>query len=181
VTITLNPAGVAPAEAWLSGHFGFSVRLVFNPQLGFPDDTDAPGPTVISTASLEEVANWTGISVESCRLRFRANVELEGCPAFWEDRLYGANPGAEVSFNIGAVRVRGSNPCQRCIVPTRDAQTGLQTPGFQKVFAEKRAATLPDWAAHERFNHFYRLAVNTRIGVSEAGKMISVNDLCDAT
>jgi uncharacterized protein YcbX len=46
---------------------------------------------------------------------------------------------------------------------------------------EKRAATLPDWAARERFNHYYRLAVNTRIGVSETGKMISVNDCYSIT
>lgn len=181
VTAALNPSDMVPLEAWLSAYFGFGVRLTFNPQTGFPDDTDAPGPTVISTASLEEVAKWTGLSVESCRLRFRANVELEGCQAFWEDRLYGANPGAEATFNIGGVRVRGTNPCQRCIVPTRDAQTGARTEGFQKVFMEKRAATLPDWAARERFNHYYRLAVNTRIGVSESGKMISVNDCCSVT
>lgn len=181
ITFALNPSAIAPAETWLSQYFGFAVRLDYNSKLGFPDDTDAPGPTVISTATLEEVSRWTGVSVESCRLRFRANLELGDVPAFWEDRLYGSGLGAEASFNIGAVSIRGTNPCQRCIVPTRDGQTGQPTPGFQKTFMERRAATLPDWAARDRFNHFYRLAVNTRLKPSEVGKSIAVNDVCVLT
>lgn len=181
LTFALNPSGIAPAEAWLSQYFGFAVRLDHNSKLGFPDDTDAPGPTVISTATLEEVSRWTRVSVDSCRLRFRANLELADVPAFWEDRLFGSGPGAEASFYIGAAQIRGTNPCQRCIVPTRDGLTGQPTPGFQKTFMERRKATLPVWAASDRFNHYYRLAVNTRIGVGEVGKIISVNDVCEAT
>src|SRR5688572_3286129 len=45
-------------ESWLSEVFGQSVRLLENAYGGFPDDTEAPGPTVISTATLETVASW---------------------------------------------------------------------------------------------------------------------------
>jgi hypothetical protein len=30
------------------------------------------------------------------------------------------------------------------------------------VFADQREASLPEFAARDRFDHFYRLAVNTR-------------------
>jgi hypothetical protein len=47
---------------------------------------------------------------------------------------------------------------------------------FQRLFAEKRQATLHAWAARSRFNHFDRLSVNTRIPASEAGKVILAGD-----
>ncbi|MCA1685537.1 MAG: MOSC domain-containing protein, partial [Planctomycetia bacterium] len=34
--------------------------------------------------------------------------------------------------------------------------------GFSKRFSGHREATLPPWATAARFDHFYRLAVNTR-------------------
>ena len=41
--------------------------------------------------------------------------------------------------------------------------------GFSKTFAERRQATLPAWAEPARFNHYYRLAVNTC--TIEAGRL----------
>ena len=60
------------------------------------------------------------------------------------------------------VVLEGINPCQRCIVPTRDSRTGEPSPDFAQIFRARRAETLPPWANRARFNHFYRLAVNTR-------------------
>ena len=48
--------------------------------------------------------------------------------------------------------------------------------GFQKRFAELRQAQMPALARTEPFTHYYRLAVNTRIPTSEAGKVIHVGD-----
>jgi len=141
-------------EAWLSDYFQQPVTLASNLSTGFPDDTEAAGPTVISTATLEAVASWyPGISVEEVRRRFRTNLELGGVPAFWEDRLFSAE-GTPVPFTIGDVVLEGVNPCQRCVVPTRSADTGQATSHFQKVFLQKRAATLPEWTHPGRFNHF---------------------------
>ena len=42
-------------------------------------------------------------------------------------------------------------------------------PTFQKTFAENRREGLPPWAAASRFDHFYRLAVNTRPSDSGTG------------
>lgn len=163
-------------EAWLSNYFGFAVKLIQNSLTGFPDDTDASGPTVISTGTLEEVASWfPGVSVEQMRLRLRANLEIGGVPAFWEDRLF-AKAGEFVQFQVGEVLFTGVNPCQRCVVITRDAITGEADSNFQKNFVAKRKETLPYGVELSRFNHFYRLSVNTRVPESEAGKVLQVGD-----
>lgn len=161
-------------EAWLSNYFQQPVTLQENRDLGFPDDTDAAGPTVISTATLETVAAWYGLTLEETRRRFRTNLEIDGVPAFWEDQLFGPNTDP-VRFAIGTVVLQGVNPCQRCIVPTRDTLTGTATDRFQKTFAQQRAMTLPDWTHRSRFNHFYRLAVNTNI-VGQGGQVLKVGD-----
>ena len=163
-------------EAWLARGFGQPVSFRRNPSGGFPDDQNAPGPTVISTATLEEVASWfPGLSVDSARVRFRANLEIGGVPPFWEDRLFGP-PEAVVPFTIGGVTFHGVNLCQRCVVPPRDPKTGEAIPDFSPVFRQRREATLPAWADRSRFNHFYRLAVNTRVPDGQAGMVLRVGD-----
>lgn len=161
-------------QSWLSEYFGQPVRVVENELIGFPDDTESPGPTVVSSATLATVAGWfPGVSVEETRARFRANLEIGGVEPFWEDRLYGAE-GESVRFQVGEVLFEGTNPCQRCAVPPRDPLTGENRPaGFAKQFGEKRRETLPAWAAADRFDHYYRLTVNTRLAAGE-GKVIAV-------
>ena len=163
-------------EAPLSDYFGFPVKLEQNSKTGFPDDTNASGPTIISTATLETVASWyRGVSVDDMRSRMRANIEIGGVPPFWEDQLF-ARTGSSVRFQIGEVIFEGINPCARCIVPTRDAITAQAYPNFQKIFVTKRKETLPDWVESSRFNHFFRLSVNTKVPASEAGKVLRQGD-----
>lgn len=163
-------------EEWLSEYFGFPVKLIHNAEMGFPDDTNSPGPTVISTATLETVASWfPGLAVDSLRKRMRTTLEIADVEPFWEDQLY-AQTGTFVPFQIGMVNFMGVNPCQRCIVPTRDQETGEAYPEFQKIFSDQRQQTLPDWVDTSRFNHFYRLAINTRLTPLESRKMLRVGD-----
>lgn len=163
-------------QAWLSDYFGFPVTLQQNSVLGFPDDTNAPGPTIISTATIETIASWfPGISVDQMRIRLRANLEIGGVPPFWEERLFTV-ASSSVSFQIGEVRFEGINPCQRCVVPTRDPFTAEAYPNFQKTFVAKRKETLPPWVESSRFNHFFRLSVNTKVPASEAGKVLRQGD-----
>ena len=170
------PKNQAALERLLSGYFDQPITLDRNAEAGFPDDTNAPGPTIISTATLETVASWyPGMTLDECRRRFRANLEIDGVPAFWEDRLFG-EAGEVVPFYIGDVLIEGVNPCQRCIVPTRDTQTAESTNEFAQIFRARREETLPGWANRSRFNHFYRLAINTCIPVSEAGKTLRLGD-----
>jgi len=165
-------------EGWFSDFFSLKVKLQENLFMGFPDDLKSTGPTVVSTATLAEVVSWfksKSIDLDQIRRRFRANLEIEDAPPFWEDHLF-TEPGNILSFRIGDVQFEGTYPCQRCPVPTRDAFTGEAYPNFQKIFVEKRKETLPDWATESQFTHFYRLSVNTRIPASEAGKILKVGD-----
>lgn len=147
---------------WLSQFFRMPVRIEQRKHGGFPDDEAAAGPTIVTTATLQAVAEWfPGLEVDEVRRRFRANLELAGSESFSEDRLF-ASQGKVVDIEIGTAMLVGTNPCQRCVVPTRSSQTGEPWPAFQKIFAEKRKASLPVWTDCTSFNHFYRLAVNTR-------------------
>lgn len=179
------PGSYEAAAEWFSVYFEQQI-IVRYAREGFPDDTLAHGPTIISTASLQAVCDWfPGMNLESARQRFRTTLEIDGdrahasngkLPAFWEDRLFAAEEAGTVRFRIGEVRFEGSNPCARCPVPARDPQTAADITGFQKRFTEMRAAQLPPWAPATRFDHYYRLATNTRVASAEAGKLLRVGD-----
>ena len=96
--------------------------------------------------------------------------------AFWEDQLFGEDERSVVRFRIGEVQFEGSNPCARCPVPARDPQTGADLAGFQKRFSELRREHLPRWSPAARFDHFYRLATNTRVASTEAGKTLRLGE-----
>jgi uncharacterized protein YcbX len=141
--------------------------------MGFPDDTTSPGPTIISTATLASIASWyPDLDVAEIRRRLRTNIELDGVQAFEEDQLF-----AQDSFQLGQVKILGINPCQRCVVPTRDSFTGLPNKQFQKVFSHQRSITLPVWTKLSLFNHFYQVAVNTKILETEVGKFLHKGDI----
>jgi uncharacterized protein len=162
---------------WLSDFFGFPVSLIENAIVGFPDDLAAYGPTIISTATLLAICEWfPDLDLAEARRRFRTNLELSDVPAFWEDRLF-ASPDTIVNFQVGNVQFQGINPCQRCIVPTRNSLTGNITAKFQQTFNQHRQQTVSAGINRSRFNHFYRLAVNTQIPYDQAGKSLNVDDL----
>ena len=172
---------------WLSEVFGVSVLLLERADGGFPDDRDAAGPTLISTATLAEVAGWFRFDVHECRRRFRANLEIGGCEAFWEDAFasparpelqppisavsaelpvdpYADLPPPEpLAFAIGAARFRATNVCRRCVVPGRDSRTGFVTEQFRDVFEAWRTQTLPRDVDASAWNRVYRLAINTLV------------------
>jgi uncharacterized protein len=172
----------AQMAAWFSDFFGFGVNLIEEQNGGFPDDLASPAATVISTATLEVINSWfPELSLSEIRSRFRTNLEIDALeidevPAFWEDRLFGKSDRL-IPFQIGTVKFLGVNPCQRCPVPGRDSNTGIPTPDFQKTFGQQRQATFPDWGERSRFNHFYRLAVNTRIATDNQGDALHYGDL----
>ena len=171
--VTLSREGLAearfvlPDEAgrageWLSEAIGRKCLLIENLAVGFPDDADAAGPTLVSTTSLERVAAWFELELDEVRRRFRANLEIDAAEPFWEDRLVATETGA-IPFAIGSVWFRGRTPCARCVVPSRDSASGDVISGFAKTFSTHRQAELPSWAPTEAFNHFYRLTLNTSL------------------
>ena len=156
--------------AWFSGRLNEPVEWREDAAAGFPDDTEAAGPTLVSEASIHTVADWFALDAEQVRRRFRVNIEISGLPAFGEDRWYGS------AVRIGGgVTVNAVNPCARCVVPSRDSLTGAQDAGFQRRFAELRKQHLPAWAKTAAFDHYYRFSVNTRIAAA-AGQIIRVGD-----
>lgn len=166
----------APLEKWLAGFFGFAIEFRHEPEKGFPDDREAFGPTIVSEGSLRTVQGWfPELTLQSVRRRFRANLELLDETPFCEDGLFGA-PGELKPFQIGSVNFLGHNPCQRCVVPTRDPDNAQPLSEFQKKFMQQRKDSLPSWANAQRFNHFYRFAVNTSVASSEAGKELRAGD-----
>ncbi len=168
--------GQEAIDRWLSGHFPTDVSLVRNETGGFPDDTHNHGPTVISTGTIRAVAGWyDGIGPESVRRRFRANIEIGGVEPFWEDRLI-ADEGRVIRFRIGDVLIDGVNPCARCVVPSRDPDTGEEYPEFRQIFIENRERTAPPWLNSNRFDHAFRLMVNTRVPDAGRGETIAVGD-----
>ena len=184
-------AGDAALEAWCSDYFGFPVTLDENTDTGFPDDLESPGPTLIGTPTLQVVAGWfDGVDLAEARRRFRANLEIDSlanddavsgdCPPFWEDRLFAADAAPDaretVTFHIGDATFEGVNPCARCVVPSRDSQTGDVSPRFAVEFARRRRDSLPAWAEPTAFDHFYRLSVNTRASAA-LGRTLRVGDV----
>jgi len=187
------PGGVEDAAEWFSVYFEQQILVRHAPE-GFPDDTIANGPTIISTASLQTVCGWfPGLTLDAARRRFRTTLEIDVAaktasattamsaevqlPAFWEDQLFGEDERSVVRFRIGEINFEGSNPCARCPVPARDPQTGADLVGFQKRFSDLRRETLPPWAPAARFDHFYRLATNTRVASTETGKLLHLGDM----
>jgi uncharacterized protein len=162
---------------WLSDFLGFSVSLIENALIGFPDDLVAFGPTIISTATLELVCTWfPDLDLPEIRRRLRTNLEISGVPALWEDQLFG-NIGELINFHLGDIQFYGTNPCQRCIVPTRNSLTGNPLSNFQQIFSQQRQQSLPPTVNRSRFNHFYKLAINTQIDLADAGKLLITGDL----
>ena len=164
-------AGRKRAETWFGEFFGVELGLHRDESLGFVDRREM-GPSVVSTATLAEVASWfEELTVDSVRRRLRANVEVSGVPAFWEDRFVGENAPA---FETDGVRFEGVTPCGRCVVPERDPDTGEPTPDFRERFVEKRTETFPEWADEAAFDHYYTLMVITSIPEFDRGENIAV-------
>ncbi len=161
---------------WFTARLGQPVTLQRNRRKGFPDDKTASGPTVVGRATIETVADWFALDPQEVRRRFRANLELDGLAPFEEDRLF-ATKDRPLRFRIGDVEFQGVNPCARCSVPSRDSLSGaIRDPQFAQRFAELRRRSLPDGVERAAFDHYYRLAVNTRIAAGQEGKLLSLGD-----
>ncbi len=163
-------------QDYLSDHFGEQIFLMQNKSGRFLDIPDKAVVTLLSTASLEEVSTWyPNMLIEETRKRFRASLEIEGVHAFWEDKLF-SEPGKRVEFKIGDVKLFGESPRERCVVPTRNPDTGEVIHAFPKTFAKKRASTLPEFSKLEAHGHYYFLTVDCSIPSSEIGKEIEIGN-----
>lgn len=128
-TVAASDAGEG-AAAWLSAALGRPCRLVHmaepatarpvDPAFSEPSDrvSFADGFPVLltNTASLDDLNGRLGLPVGMDR--FRANVVVEGAPAWAEDGW--------TRLRIGGVAFLGAKDCARCAVPTVDQDTGVR-------------------------------------------------------
>ena len=180
----LQPGREGPS-GWLAEAIGLDILLQERLDGGFPDDREAAGPTLVATATLVEVGRWFAFGLEEVRRRFRVNLEVAGCPMFWEDTLasparsdpgpslldlppdVAADPYASLpppeprAFAVGTVRFRATNVCRRCPVPSRDSHTGAVTAFFREAFEARRSHGLRPDVDVTGWGHYYRLAINT--------------------
>jgi uncharacterized protein len=141
---TALPAG-AMADEWLSGHLGTAVRLVWQPDPraravnpahgGLPGESlslaDAGPLLLTSEASLARLDEWTGSQTPALdMLRFRPNVVVDGHEPFAEDEW----PFVE----LGDVRFRVAEVCDRCVVTTIDPTTIARGPEPIRTLSKHR-------------------------------------------
>ena len=62
-----------------------------------------------------------------------------------------------------------------CPVPSRDPQRARHR-RLPEAFQRPTPRNSAPWAAATRFDHFYRLAVNTRVAPAETGKPLRIGD-----
>ncbi|MEG4497118.1 MOSC N-terminal beta barrel domain-containing protein [Microcoleus sp. F10-C6] len=163
-------------ESWLSNYFGFPVKLIENLLTGFPDDSAAPGPSIISTDTIAEVASWfPRVCVNEMRHSLRANIEIGDVPAFWEDRLF---PQADeiVRFKIGKVIFEGINLGQPCLLSTQNYAAKEAYPNLKNIIAAKQNEIMSKFVKKSHLIQFDRLIVNTRVPPQSAEKIVHIGD-----
>ena len=167
------PAERERASSWFSDFFDGAFTLERDDDRGFVDRPNM-GPSVVSTATLEAVASWfDDLTVGSVRRRLRANVEVSGVPAFWEDRFVGDDAPR---FEVGGVRFDGITPCGRCVVPSRDPDTGEALPEFRERFVERRRETFPEFADPAAFDHLFAVMILARVPGASDRPTLRVGD-----
>jgi uncharacterized protein YcbX len=161
------------ASEWFSDFVGEPVELRRKEPPSFIDRPKL-GPSVVSTGTLEEIASWfDDMTVEGVRIRLRPNIEVGDVPAFWEDRFLGEDPSG---FEVDGTRFEGAEACARCVVPSRDPDTGEPIDDFQQRFAEYREETFPEWAPREEFEHFFTVMLITSVPEFSRGETVAVGD-----
>jgi hypothetical protein len=182
-TFPLRPGPDGPCR-WMSEVLGREVFLEERPGGGFPDDADAPGPTVAATASLERVGEWFGLGLDDVRRRLAIGLEIEGCDAFWEDSLVApaparplpglamvagmtADPWGELPppvplvFLAGTARYAAVSVRPLGVEAARDPATGIERDGFREIFEAWRRRRMRRDVDPAAWDGLFRLGATT--------------------
>ena len=118
--LTLHARPVAgPFDAALSAHAGRPLRLVAAPpERSGVDRGDDGAVTLLSRGSLERLQQESGTDEPVDHRRFRMSFGIDGVPAHAEDRWRGR------TVRLGEALVEVSGNVGRCVVTTRNADTG---------------------------------------------------------
>jgi uncharacterized protein YcbX len=146
--------------AWadrLSALAGIPVRLVLVDRPGRMQGRPA---TIVSTASLRKLAEEAGVEVDP--RRFRMLFHVDGCAPHEEDEWLGAH------VRIGGAVVRVVERVERCVVTTRDPETG-----------ERDLDTLALLKRYRRSIDFGVRAAVVEPGVVHVGDVVDVVDVVE--
>jgi uncharacterized protein YcbX len=107
-----------PFAAAVSEHVGEELRLVV-PADGSPvvDRGELGAVTLMGVDSLRSLAGLAGVELDP--RRFRMSIEIDGAGAFAEDGWLGRE------IHIGEATIRPRGHVGRCIVTSRDPETGV--------------------------------------------------------
>lgn len=174
-TFELNENNAQLIE-YLQDFFELKLTLVKSNTGELLDVPKNSSATIVSQQTYSSLlSEFPNSDLEDLRLRFRANIELVGTEAFWEDQLFKTeNKGVE--FKIGDVTMIGTAPRDRCNVPPRDPHTGETDKTFVKRMMNYREQHLPSYSTLKTFDNMYCLCTDVYIPASEQGKRISVGD-----
>ena len=124
-----------PWSKALSRYTGRDIRLLRVDRTG--DGNDVGTVTLVSTASVEELARQGEAGEALDPARFRMTLEIDGCAPHEEDGW----GGREV--RVGEAIIRVGEPVPRCVVTTQDPNTGLRDFPTLSVIKRYRGVT-PD-------------------------------------
>lgn len=154
------------AANWISEILGQSARVAlwkpnarhsgkYNLDTSF---ADAAPLLIASEASMKQGCEWGGVPYDA--RRFRPNIVIDGIEAFEEDSW--------TTFRIGNVDFEMLDTCVRCILTTRDPDTGIAHPDKQpmKVLSQK----------HSNDAGQPLMGMNARIVTNPAEAVINVGD-----
>lgn len=121
------------AAVWLSEILGQTARIAlwkpnarrsgkYNLETSFADEAPI---LIASEASMKQGCNWGGIPYDT--RRFRPNIVIDGIEAFAEESWK--------EIQIGDVKFEVLDICVRCILTTRDPDTGIAHPEKQPMKA----------------------------------------------
>lgn len=126
-------AVVGPWAEAISSYLGRPVLLVRPNTPGAAND--AAPVTLVSTASVDELARQAGRAEPVDGRRFRILVELEGCEPHEEDSWEGRR------LRIGQAVLEVGGPIPRCVVTTLHPEVGVKDFDTLKVIAAYRGVT----------------------------------------
>ena len=87
------------------------------------------------------------------------------------DYLPVAEPKA---FVIGEIVFRAAGVCRRCVVPSRDTQSGKQTHLFRDAFEARRFRGLRHDVDVREWQDYYRLGLNTSVLQASPDNQIAI-------
>ncbi len=110
----------------------------------------------------------------ACPVASNNGMEVHAAEFFEPEYL----PGDPRRFRIGTVLFQAAGVCRRCLVPERNSLTGDRNHLFYDQFEAFRMRRLPASVDASKWNHFYRLGVNTKLrgdpGAIETGQSVEV-------